>query len=88
MYYIYEHQTRPDGQVNIQPVVARTSFASGLSYYYERLSKMTATTLFTSVSVMLVDANLVVLEKKTVDTLYEPPVEEQVETPTEGTTDA
>lgn len=74
-YYIIETQIRPDGQINIT-TTSRQSIASALSFYYERLSKMRVTTLYTSVSVMLCDQNLNVIEHKTLETEYVEPVEE------------
>ena len=68
-YFVIEHQIRPDDEVNTSET-ARSTFASALSLYYERLSKMTVTELYKSVSVMLVDQNLDVVEQKTVDTLW------------------
>lgn len=75
MYFIIENQIRPDGQVN-SITVSRDTFASALSYYHERFSKMLMTDMFVSVSIMLVDANLNQLQKDTIKTLY-------AETPTE-----
>ena len=69
MYYIIEHQTRPDGVVNIFET-ARATFASALSYYHERYSKMVMTELYTSVSLMLVDADLNVVQHDTIATQY------------------
>lgn len=70
MYYIVEHQTRPDGVVNVSET-AKATFASALSYYHERYSKMVMTELYTSVSIMLVDADLTVIQHDTIKTLYE-----------------
>jgi len=77
-YYVIEHQKREDGEVNISEV-QKNSFASGLSYYHERYSKMVMTELYTSVSIMLVDENLNVIEQATIQTQYVPPVEEPTE---------
>lgn len=78
-YIIYEQQTRPDGVINVIPAVTRQSFAYALSYYYDRCSKMVATDLYASVSIMLTDENLNVIKHDTLNTLYVPPVEEPVE---------
>lgn len=70
MYYIIENQHRPDGQIN-NTVTARQTFASALSLYHERISKMVVTDLYTKVSVMLTDEDLNVIEHKVIDTLYQ-----------------
>ena len=69
MYFIVENHTNPDGTVNTETVVRQT-FASGLSYYHERYSKMVMTELYTSVSIMMVDADLNVIQRDTIDTQY------------------
>lgn len=69
-YFIIEHQTRADGIVNVSET-ARTTFASALSYYHERYSKMVMNTEFPSVSIMLVDADLNVIQKDTIQTMYQ-----------------
>lgn len=65
-YYIIEHQVRPDGEVNVSET-ARSTFVSALSYYHDRYSKMAVTELYTSVSLMLVDQNLNVIEQATIN---------------------
>lgn len=74
-YFIIEHQTRADGVINTSETV-RSTFASALSYYHERYSKMVMSTEFPSVSIMLVDADLNVIQKDTIQTMYQP--EEEV----------
>lgn len=69
-YYIIENQHRPDGQIN-NTVTTRQTFASALSYYHERISKMVMTDLYTQVAVMLVDENLNVINHEVVETLYQ-----------------
>jgi len=81
MYYVIEHQKRPDGVVNTTET-ARSSYALGQSYYYERLSKMIVNTAFVSVSIMFVDEDLNVFMNETVKTAYVP----EVEAPQEETT--
>ena len=76
MYYVIEHQKRTDGVVNTSET-ARSTFASALSLYHERISKMVMNTDFVSVAVMLVDENLRVIEQKQVQTLYTPVSEEE-----------
>lgn len=68
-YFIIEHQTRPDGVINVSET-AKQAFASALSYYHERYSKMVMTDLYTSVSIMLVDQDLNVTKKDTIETQY------------------
>lgn len=83
MYYVIEHQIRPDGVVNTSEV-GRTAFASALSHYYERESKLVLSEVFTSAHLMLVDEELNVLKFNHVNTLYkpQPEVEEPKDEPT------
>lgn len=69
MYYVIEHDKRPDGLVNTSET-ARSTFASALSLFYDRASKMVVTDQFTSVSIMLVDEDLNVIEQKQIETQY------------------
>lgn len=69
-YFIIEHQTRPDGEINLSEV-SRSTFASALSYYHERYSKMVVNDQFVSVSIMLVDENLSVIQHDTIQTQYQ-----------------
>lgn len=69
MYYVIENQIRADGQIN-NSMTARQSFASGLSLYYDRCSKMVMTELYPKVAVMLVDEELNVIEQKVIETQY------------------
>jgi len=71
-YHIIEIQNRADGINNVQPIESRNSLATGLSYYYDRCSKMAATTLYPTVTLMLMDSNGVVYENKHLQTAYEP----------------
>lgn len=68
-YFIIENQLRADGVVNTT-TTSRSTFANALQYYYERISKMVVTNLYTSVHIMLTDEQLNVIEKKDVPTLY------------------
>ena len=56
-------------------IVSRQTLASGLSYFYDRCSKMAATTLYPTVTLMLIDSNGLVIENKHLTTAYVPPVE-------------
>ena len=71
-YYIIEIQNRADGIDNVQPIVARQSLATGLSYFYDRCSKMAGTTLYPTVTLMLIDSNGTVIENKHLTTAYTP----------------
>lgn len=70
-YHIIEIQRRPDGINNVQDIVSRNSLATGLSYYYDRCSKMAATTLYPTVTLILIDSNGTVYENKHLVTAYE-----------------
>lgn len=70
MYFIIENHTNPDGSVATE-TTARQTFASGLSLYHERYSKMVMTELYKSVSIMLVDENLNVVQHDTIQTQYQ-----------------
>lgn len=71
-YYIIEIQNRDDGIDNVQPIVARQSLATGLSYFYDRCSKMAGTTLYPTVTLMLIDSEGKVIENKHLETAYTP----------------
>lgn len=75
-YYIIEVQNRADGIDNVQPIVPRQSLATGLSYFYDRCSKMAGTTLYPTVTLMLIDSEGKVIENKHLETAYTPEVEE------------
>lgn len=70
MYYIIEHDIRPDGVVNTSET-GRTTFASALSFYYDRMSKLVMNTDFTSAHLMLVEEKLSVVKNDDVETLYQ-----------------
>lgn len=71
-YYIIEIQNRADGIDNVQSIVARQSLATGLSYFYDRCSKMAGTTLYPTVTLMLIDSEGTVIENKHLTTAYTP----------------
>ena len=75
-YHIIEIQNRADGVNNVLAIETRNSLASGLSYFYDRCSKMAATTLYPTVTIMLIDSEGTILENKHLTTAYVPPVEE------------
>ena len=69
-YLIIEVQNRDDGINNIQPITSRNSLATGLSYFYVRCAAMAATTLYPTVTLILVDTNGVIYENKHLTTAY------------------
>ena len=75
-YFIIEIQNRADGIDNVQEIVSRQTLASGLSYFYDRCSKMSATTLYPTVTLMLIDSNGTVIENKHLATAWVEPTEE------------
>ena len=70
-YLIVEVQNRDDGINNVQEIVARNTLANGLSYFYDRCSKMSATTLYPTVTLVLMDTNGKIYENKHLVTAYE-----------------
>jgi hypothetical protein len=75
-YHIVEIQNRADGINNVQAIESRNSLATGLSYYYDRCSKMAATELYPTVTLILIDSNGTVYENKHLTTAYQPESEE------------
>ena len=72
-YHIIEIQNRADGVNNVQPIETRNSLATGLSYFYDRCSKMSATTLYPAVTIMLIDSEGTILENKHLTTAWVEP---------------
>ena len=72
-YFIIEIQNRADGINNVQPVETRNSLATGLSYFYDRCSRMAATELYPTVTVMLIDSEGTILENKHLTTAWVEP---------------
>lgn len=71
-YHIIEIQNRADGVNNVLETVSRNSLATGLSYYYDRCSKMAGTELYPTVTLILIDSNGVVYENKHLTTAFVP----------------
>ena len=71
-YFIIEIQNRADGIDNVQEIVSRQTLASGLSYFYDRCSKMSATTLYPTVTLMFIDSEGRIIENKHLTTAYVP----------------
>ena len=74
-YFIIEIQNRADGINNVQPVETRNSLATGLSYFYDRCSRMAATELYPTVTLMLIDSDGTVIENKHLTTAWVEPTE-------------
>lgn len=74
-YFIIEIQNRADGVDNVQDIVSRQTLATGLSYFYDRCSKMAATELYSTVTIMLIDSEGHVIENKHLTTAYVAPTE-------------
>lgn len=74
MYYIIEHDIRPDGVVNTSET-GRSTFALALSFYYDRASKLVVSEAFTSAHIMLVDESLNVIKADHLETAYKAPEE-------------
>lgn len=72
-YFIIEIQNRADGVDNVQDIVSRQTLATGLSYFYQRCSTMAATTLYPTVTLMLIDSDGYVYENKHLTTSYVEP---------------
>ena len=75
-YHIIEIQNRADGINNVQNIESRNSLATGLSYFYDRCSKMAATMLYPTVTLMLIDSEGHVIENKHLTTAWVEPTEE------------
>lgn len=76
-YFITELQIRPDGIVN-STLTARSSYAMGLAYYYQRAAAAVANQDLVSVALTLQNQDGFIVENQKFDTLYEP-VEESNE---------
>ena len=70
-YYIFEVQNRDDGIDNILAPVQRQSLATGLSYFYDRCSKMAGTTLYPTVTIVLMDSNGTIIKNEHLTTAWE-----------------
>ena len=72
-YFIIEIQNRADGVDNVQEIVSRQTLASGLSYFYDRCSKMSATTLYPTVSVLLINSEGTIIKNERIKTAWVEP---------------
>lgn len=71
-YHIIEIQNRADGVNNVLDIVSRNTLANGLSYYYDRCSKMAATTLYPTVNIELKDTDGNIIKNERITTAYVP----------------
>lgn len=76
-YFIIEIQNRADGVDNVQQIVTRQTLATGLSYFYDRCSKMAATELYPTVTLMLIDSNGTIIKNEHLTTAYVEPGEDE-----------
>ena len=72
-YFIIEIQNRADGVDNVQEIVSRQTLATGLSYFYDRCSKMSATTLYPTVTIMLIDSEGTIIKNERIKTAWVEP---------------
>lgn len=72
-YFIIEIQNRADGIDNVQEIVSRQTLATGLSYFYDRCSKMSATTLYPTVSVLLINSEGTIIKNERIKTAWVEP---------------
>lgn len=87
MYYVIEHQKRPDGIINAIEK-GYSTLAIAKSYYHDRYSKMVVNESFEWVALLLTDETLNVIERDVVDTQYrEVPEDEPSDEPTEESTE-
>lgn len=68
-YMIIKQENRPDGETN-RTTEGRSSFASAMSLFYSWASTASATTLFKSVALTVVDNEAHIIENKLIPTAY------------------
>lgn len=73
-YMIIKQENRPDGVTN-KTTENRGSFATAMSLFYSWASTASATKLFTSVNLTVIDNEGTIYENKLVPTAYEPSTE-------------
>lgn len=76
-YLVIKQENRPDGITN-RTTEGRQSFASAMSLFYSWASTASATELFTSVALTVIDNNGVIIENKLVPTAYVNQTEENI----------
>lgn len=79
MYYVIEHNIRPDGIVNTSET-GRSTFALALSHYYDRASKVVVAENFVSSHLLLVKEDLEVVKTDHLGGLYKEPETTETET--------
>ncbi len=72
--FLTELQKRPDGIIN-STLTTRSSFATGLAFYYQRAAVAVTTKDYQWVVLTLQDEEGNIIENKRFDTLYEPTLE-------------
>ena len=70
-YIIIKQENRPDGITN-RTTEGRNSFATAMSLFYDWASKASATELFTSVALTVIDNQAVIVENRLIPTAYKP----------------
>ena len=73
-YMIIKQENRPDGVTN-RTTEGRNSFATAMSLFYSWASTASATELFTSVALTVIDNEANVIENKLIPTAYVPPAD-------------
>lgn len=76
-YLIIKQENRPDGITN-RTTEIRQSFASAMAQFYSWASAASATELFTSVALTVIDNSGVIIENKLVPTAYVNQTEENI----------
>lgn len=76
-YLVIKQENRPDGITN-RTTEVRQSFASAMAQFYSWASTASATELFTSVALTVIDNNGLVIENKLVPTAYVNQAEENI----------
>jgi hypothetical protein len=69
MYYVIKLENRPDGITN-STMESRQAFATAMSLFYSWASTASATELFTSVALTVMDNNGEIIENKLIPTAY------------------
>lgn len=70
-YMIIKQENRPDGVTN-RTTESRNSFATAMSLYYDWASKASATELFTSVALTVIDNESMIIDNRLIPTAYTP----------------
>lgn len=76
-YLVIKQENRPDGITN-RTTEVRQSFATAMAQFYSWASTASATQLFTSVALTVIDNNGLVIENKLVPTAYVNQTEENI----------